>query len=63
MKIGLNIVGVLVGLVGLLWILQGVGVIQGSFMTGQSMWAAIGVAAVVIAGVLLFYNNRRKVQS
>ncbi len=63
MKIGLNIVGVILALIGLVWVFQGVGVIKGSFMTGQSMWAAIGVAAVVIGAVLLFYNNRRGTQS
>lgn len=63
MKIVLNVLGVLLGLTGLVWIFQGIGVIQGSFMTGQSMWSAIGLAAVIVAGVLLYYANRKRAQS
>ncbi|MEZ4668775.1 MAG: hypothetical protein R3E39_12760 [Anaerolineae bacterium] len=63
MKIGLNIFGGLVALVGVVWFFQGIGVIQGSFMSDTSEWTIIG-AICVIAGVgLLIYNNRRKATS
>ena len=39
-------------LVGLVWFFQGVGVIEGSFMTGEAVWAVIG-AVCVAAGVAL----------
>jgi hypothetical protein len=58
-KLGLNIVGVLIALVGLVWVLQGVGILPGSFMSGDSKWAIIGIVALVIGGALLVYNNRR----
>jgi hypothetical protein len=58
-KTGLNIVGVIVGLVGLVWVLQGVGILPGSFMSGDSKWAIIGIVALVIGAALLVYNNRR----
>jgi hypothetical protein len=54
----LNIVGVLLALTGLVWILQGIGLLPGSFMSGQSQWAVIGIVVVAIGGGLLVYNNR-----
>lgn len=39
-------------LLGGLWTLQGVGIVGGSFMSGASLWARIGIF-VLIAGVLL----------
>jgi hypothetical protein len=37
---------------GLVWIGQGIGLIPGSFMTGDPFWAVIGAAAVII-GILV----------
>ena len=48
MKLGRNIVGVLLLLIGLVWLGQGVGLIQGSFMTGEAQWALIGIVCIVI---------------
>jgi len=63
MKLGLNIVGVLLILVGIVWFFQGIGVIKGSFMTDQSQWAIIGMIAFVMGGGLLFYNSRRQART
>lgn len=63
MKIGLNIVGVILALIGVVWTFQGIGVIKGSFMTDQSQWAIIGIVAIVIGAGLLYYNNRRRIQA
>ena len=60
MKLGLNIVGVLMALTGVIWFLQEIGVILGSFMSNTSQWTLIGIVMVVIGGGLLFYNNRRQ---
>jgi hypothetical protein len=38
--------------VGVVWFFQGIGVIEGSFMTGEALWAVIG-AFCVAAGVAL----------
>lgn len=62
MKQILNIVGVLLALAGLVWILQGFGLLQGSFMSNQTQWAVIGIVVVVIGGGLLAYNNRGRAQ-
>ena len=40
-------------LVGVIWVGQGVGVIGGSFMTGQPFWAVAGLGCVVAAALVL----------
>jgi hypothetical protein len=61
MRIALNVAGVLCLLVGSIWILQGVNVLPGSFMTGQTKWAIYG-CLLALAGVgLLISANRRRV--
>ena len=60
MKIALSIVGVLAALIGVVWILQGVNVLPGSFMTGQTKWAIYGSISFVLgAGLIVFANRRR----
>jgi hypothetical protein len=58
MRIVLNIVGTLALLVGSVWILQGINILPGSFMTGQMEWAVTGAIVVVAALGLLGYANR-----
>ena len=50
----------LLELTGWVWILQGIGILPGSFMTGQAMWAVIGAVLVTIAGVLLVFVLRSR---
>jgi hypothetical protein len=59
MKIALNVVGVLLVLAGAIWFLQGINVLPGSFMTGQTRWAIRGGIAVV-GGIALLVSGRRK---
>jgi hypothetical protein len=62
-KIILNILGVLLILGGGVWILQGINVLPGSFMTGQIRWAIYGsIAAVVGIGLLVLANWRKPSQ-
>ena len=58
MRIGSLILGAIAILAGAVWILQGSGVIPGSFMTGQRMWLIIGIV-VAIVGLALAYNGIR----
>jgi hypothetical protein len=37
------------GLVGLLWIGQGLGAVKGSVMTGQVQWTVIGLVVLALA--------------
>ena len=60
MRIVLNVVGVLLILMGGVWFLQGINILPGSFMTGQTQWAFYGAIAFIIGAALLFFANRRK---
>jgi hypothetical protein len=44
--------------IGVVWFFQGVGVIHGSFMTGQALWAVIGAVAIFL-GLSLLRGARR----
>lgn len=59
MKWVFNIVGGLLVLVGIVWFLQGINVLLGSFMTGQPLYAVLGVVLGAFGGGLLFLANRR----
>jgi hypothetical protein len=45
---------------GVIWILQGVNILPGSFMTGQMVWARRGAAVAVFAVLLLIMVNRKR---
>ena len=47
----LTAVGALLTIAGVIWALQGFGVIGGSFMSGNSVWAIIG-PVVALAGLV-----------
>ena len=61
MRVALNILGVLCLLVGCVWILQGINVLPGSFMTGQMKWAIYGGLLATMGIALLISANRRRV--
>jgi hypothetical protein len=58
MKKALLLAGVLLGLTGVVWILQGFNVLPGSFMTGQMIWAYIGIAVSMIGSVVIWIAVR-----
>lgn len=58
MRITLIIVGILLLLIGVVWILQGVNILPGSFMTGQMRWAYAGIVAAAVGGGLLWIAQR-----
>ena len=53
--------GLVLVLVGLVWTAQGVGLLEGSPMTGETMWAIIGpmVAGLGVALVWAAFRGRR----
>ena len=61
MRIVVIVAGVLCLLLGCVWILQGINILPGSFMTGQTKWAIYGALLVIIGIGLLFSANRRRV--
>lgn len=60
MKLALNIVAVLIFLPGLIFFLQGINILPGSFMTGDPQWAINGVIMMAVALALFLYANRRR---
>jgi hypothetical protein len=60
MRIIANILAVLLIAMGVIWILQGVNILPGSFMTGQIAWAWRGAAAAAVGIMLLILVNRKR---
>jgi hypothetical protein len=54
------VLALLCELVGWVWILQGIGILPGSFMSGQALWAVIGAAVVMAGNVLLLVALRSR---
>jgi uncharacterized membrane protein len=58
MKTVLNVLGVTGVILGVIWFLQGINLLPGSFMTGQIQWAINGGIAFVVGIVLLAIARR-----
>lgn len=60
MRIFGSIVGVVLILLGGLWVLQGANIMVGSVMSGQSQWLYIGIVVVIVGLVVLWWFNMRQ---
>ena len=60
MRIALVVVGVVVTLFGLLWALQGFGVVGGSPMSNTTTWSIIGPIVALIGIAIAVGATRRK---
>ena len=60
MRLTKNLLALIVFAIGALWSLQGIGVVGGSFMTGQSQWLHIGVVTMLVGLVGLVRANRSR---
>jgi hypothetical protein len=58
MKLVLNIIAILLAITGIVWILQGINILPGSFMTGNIRWAWAGIAVLFVSGLLFYVSNR-----
>jgi hypothetical protein len=56
-------IGGLLILVGAVWLLQGVGLLPGSFMTGSTFWAVIGSACLAAGLGMVIFGVLRKRRS
>jgi hypothetical protein len=54
------IVGIVLILLGGLWLLQGVGILGGSVMTGQTFWAIVGLILLIGGIALCAFGLRRR---
>jgi len=53
-----GIIGMVLCLVGIVWIGQGLNLIGGSFMSGQGLWLGIGCVCLVVGVALLVWMGR-----
>ena len=54
------VIGGLLILAGAVWVLQGVNILPGSFMTGDPQWTINGAITIVIGiGLILFGRSRK----
>ena len=61
-RIVLVVAGVAAVLAGLVWTLQGLGYVGGSFMSGATVWAVIGPLVALVGLVLVTLGLRRRVR-
>lgn len=54
------VIGALLLIAGVIWTLQGVGVIGGSFMSGSLTWAIIGPIVALVGLALVAVSLRRR---
>jgi hypothetical protein len=54
-----KVLGILMILGGGVWILQGINLLPGSFMTGDPRWA-VGGAVLAVLGIILFVVASRR---
>lgn len=60
MRMFVRIFAALVIVVGLVWTLQGAGLLGGSFMTGRTEWFCIGIATAVVGCAGMIWLMRRR---
>ena len=53
------VIAVIVGLAGLVWMAQGLGVLPGTVMSGSIFWAIVGAALLVVAVAIIAVERRR----
>ena len=58
MRSAMTALGAVLVLIGVVWIFQGIGVLPGSFMTGQTKWAVIGSITAVVGIAMLILGRR-----
>ena len=56
----LVVIGVAAAVAGIVWTLQGLGYVGGSFMSGATVWAVIGPVVALIGLVLIAAGSRRR---
>jgi len=56
----LAVVGVIVALLGFVWMMQGVGLLPGSVMSGSQFWAVVGAAGFLVGLAIIGASYRIK---
>lgn len=61
MRLIRNLLALIVLAIGVLWSLQGLGYVRGSFMTDQTQWFYIGIVTTLVGLVGLGWANRSRI--
>jgi hypothetical protein len=56
----LVVLGALIAIAGIVWTMQGLGYVTGSFMTGATLWAVIGPVTAVAGLALIAFGLLRR---
>jgi hypothetical protein len=59
-RISRLVIAAILGLIGLVWMAQGLGVIAGGAMSGSFFWAIVGAALLAAGVVVLGLELRRR---
>jgi hypothetical protein len=59
MKTAVRVISILLFLAGLVWFLQGINILPGSYMTGDPQWAINGAVMMAIGGGLFWFARRK----
>ena len=54
------VVGIVLILIGIVWILQGLNILPGSVMSGRPVYSVLGLGVAVVGVIVLLYSRRRK---
>ncbi len=60
MKNSMTFIGLSLVVIGVIWILQGLNILPGSFMTGQVQWAINGTVSLLFGAILMAIAYWRK---
>ena len=58
MKLGIRVIASIGLALGILWTLQGLNLVGGSFMTGQTLWLVNGAILAVVSLAALLWARR-----
>ncbi|RRH95148.1 hypothetical protein EH240_25655 [Mesorhizobium tamadayense] len=61
MRLIRTLLALIVLAIGVLWSLQGLGLVHGSFMTGQREWLYIGLVTMLVGLLGLGWANRSRI--
>ena len=56
----LAVLGIVMVAIGALWALQGLGMIGGSFMTGERQWVVVGMLTGLAGATILLWTSLRR---
>jgi hypothetical protein len=58
MRLAIRILAALLIFLGVIWILQGINILPGSYMSGHVQWAWRGAIVVLLGAALMFVQRR-----